>query len=70
MTEKKEDKSKKIEKVSLMDFKVYNNISDMEYAGFKAYLNVTDKQMGDFEIFPKKEIIKALDKYRKMPAFV
>jgi len=58
--------NKKEDKISLYNFKINNNIPEMEYVGLKIFLKVKSEE----EMFKVGELEKALNKFNKMPAFV
>ena len=50
--------------ITLINFKIENNISDLTYAGLKADLNATDETE-----MSKTDLEKALQAYEEKPAF-
>ena len=69
--QKKEVPEKKVrdQKISLLNFKIKNNISDIEYAGLRAIMEVKGP-LNDNEVFTEKVLKKSLDKFNKMSAFI
>ena len=69
--QKKEVPEKKVrdQKISLLNFKIKNNISDIEYAGLRAIMEIKHP-LKDDEVFTEKSLRKSLDKFNKMEAFI
>ena len=69
--QKKEVPEKKVrdQKISLLNFKIKNNISDIEYAGLRAIMEIKHP-LNDNEVFTEKVLKKSLDKFNKMSAFI
>ena len=58
-------KDKEEVKTSLYNFKIENNLTDMDYAGLK-----TQTQGEDKSLFTEKELQKALKAFNNRPAFI
>ena len=60
------EKKKVEDKISLYNFKINNNIPEMEYVGLKIFLIAKSGE----EMFKIDELEKARKKYNEKPAFV